>query len=269
VLIAPDIVEGDPSPAVFDLLCNRTESIYHVSYHACPPELDDMAPAGTRRLVFTSLPALPGWSRKALQGIIYWIGHRRSLYDEYPLGESAFVAELCNLIFAHLNKPDVLRCEVQYRELAKGQELPPAVFGRRARADIVIMDGDEEDASPKFIIEVKRGCAPTREINADLRRLAEIARLTRGCRTMLFIVAEARRLDRFVTPEGQSVRGPFSIPDDAGHYRVRRTFKAAHAFKARDSAQYASLLEVYPHPSLRFKLKAKPKRKRTIRLKKS
>lgn len=47
-------------------------------------------------------PKVPRWALKSLQGITYWIGHRRSLYDQYPLGESAFVAELCNLIYAHL-----------------------------------------------------------------------------------------------------------------------------------------------------------------------
>lgn len=47
-------------------------------------------------------PKTPRWARKLLQGITYWIGHRRSLYDQYPLGESAFAAEFCNLIYAQL-----------------------------------------------------------------------------------------------------------------------------------------------------------------------
>lgn len=191
---------------------------------------------------------IPIWSRKALQGITYWIGHRRCLYSNYPLGESAFIAELCNLIFAHLGKHQTLRCEMMYSELAGGAELPE-LFGRRARADIVVLNRSEATGGepvPKFIVEVKRGSAPTKEVDRDLRRLAAIARLNRECRVMLFIISEAKRLDRFVTSDGQSVSGPHKIPDDDGHFRIRRTFKAAHAFKTRDTAQYASLLEVYP-----------------------
>jgi hypothetical protein len=203
------------------------------------------------------LLALPEWSRKAMQGITFWIGHRRSLYDHYPLGESAFVAELCNLIYAHLDSDHALLCEVQYSALTASGDLPP-IFGRRARADIVVAEAPTPKGGapvPKYIIEVKRGCAPTREINLDLRRLAEIARLAPSCRTMLFVVSEAKRPGRFTTGDGQSLRGPHNIPDDPGHYRVRRTFKAAHAFKTIETAQYASVLEVYPHAVPRLKLR--------------
>jgi hypothetical protein len=204
---------------------------------------------------------VPNWSRKSLQGITYWIGHRRSLYDRYPLGESAFVAEICNLIFAHLGKDYELQCEVMYKELSDGKPLP-AIFGKRARADIVVSEKSSRgsDPVPRFVIEVKRGSAPTKEIDNDLQRLAAIARIDRGLRTMLFVVSEAKRLDRFVTSEGQSITGYHPIPDDIGHFRVRKTYKAAHAFKTRDRAQYASLLEVYPDPV------SKPKSKRRQKL---
>lgn len=208
-----------------------------------------------------SKPKVPRWARKAIQGITYWIGHRRSLYDQYPLGEAAFVAELCNLFYAHLDSTTyTLKCEVAYKELA-GEATLPTSFGRRARADIVVFKKSPKKdgaAVPKFIIEVKRGSAPTREINNDLKRLAEIARLTTDCRTMLIVVSEARRLNRFVTTEGKSVVGSHTIPDDEGHYFVRRTAKAAHAFSTIETAQYASLLEVYPHK--RPKRRAMPKK---------
>ena len=174
---------------------------------------------------------VPSWSRKALQGITYWIGHRRSLYDHYPLGESAFVAELCNLIFAHLGKDQTLRCEVMYSELADGKSLP-SIFGKRARADIVVSERSSagNDPTPKFIIEVKRGSPTKKDIDIDLQRLAAIARLNGTFRTMLFVISEAKRLGRFVNSEGQSVSGPHSIPNDRGHYGVRKYFKAGLAF---------------------------------------
>lgn len=202
-------------------------------------------------------PRIPPWARKAIQGITYWIGHRRSLYDQYPLGEAAFVAELCNLVYAHLDSTTyVLRCEVGYKELAGDTKLP-SFLGKRARADIVVFKKPptkDGTAIPKYIIEVKRGSAPAREINNDLKRLAEIARLTTDCRTMLIVVSEAKRLNRFVTRDGKSVGGSHAIPNDEGHYVVRRTAKAAHAFSTIETAQYASLLEVYPHKPPRKRL---------------
>jgi hypothetical protein len=197
----------------------------------------------------STLAKLPVWCAKAAQGITYWTGHRRCLYDDYPLGESAFVAEICNLIFAHLGKDEVLLCEVRYSELAAGGELPECIRPR-ARADIVVAEAPLQKGAeplPKFVVEVKRGSAPKREIDADLRRLVSIRRMIPDYRAFLIVVAEAKRLDRFVTSEGQSVRDTHAIPDDEGHFRVRRTFKAAHAFKSRDTAQYASILEVYPN----------------------
>jgi hypothetical protein len=38
--------------------------------------------------------------------------HRRCPYRRYPLGEAAFVAEICNLIHANLKHNRVLECEV-------------------------------------------------------------------------------------------------------------------------------------------------------------
>lgn len=192
------------------------------------------------------LEEIPTWSRKALQGITFWIGHRRALYDHYPLGESAFVAELCNLIFAHLDKDHVLECEMSYSKIA-GKAHLPSIIGPKARADIVVLRKGAKGAEPvpAFVIEVKRGSASQKEIDNDLKRLAAINSVNTSLRTMLFVVCEAKRHGRFVSAEGQSIRGLHQIPDDAGHFRVRRTFKAAHAFKTRDTAQYASLVEVF------------------------
>jgi len=46
----------------------------------------------------TSLNKRPRWTQRALQGVAYWMGHRRCLYRDYPLSEGALVAEVCNLI---------------------------------------------------------------------------------------------------------------------------------------------------------------------------
>jgi len=50
----------------------------------------------------TKFEKRPIWAIRALQGVTFWIGHRRCLYKQYPLAEGALVAELCNLFVADL-----------------------------------------------------------------------------------------------------------------------------------------------------------------------
>lgn len=217
-----------------------------------------------------TLQALEPWAKKSLQGITFWIGHRHCLYEHYPLGESVFVAELCNLIFAHLDKTKLtLRCEVLYRELAAN--LPQEVFGALGRADIVIFEkATDKSAQPKptDIIEVKRGKAGTALIHADLRRLAEIQRRTQNCRTFLFVVSESYRHPKFITPNGVSINGEHPIDGDAkAFYRVRRTFKAAHAYTNKESGQYACCIEVFDRPPAAKKLLLKRKTAKKLTIK--
>jgi hypothetical protein len=142
---------------------------------------------------------LPIWIRKSLQGLTYWIGHKRSLYSGYPLRESALVAELCALISSNLDDGMIMECEVMYSEVARGQELPQAV-SERARADLVIFERATNKFNrkvPKFIIEIKRASVPAAEIDRDLRRLASISMVLPTCRVMLFVIAESGRPKRF------------------------------------------------------------------------
>jgi hypothetical protein len=196
----------------------------------------------------SKLKKQPKWVERALQGVAYWMGHRRCLYRDYPLSEGALVAEVCNLIYANLPKDLQLLCEVQYSDFVKRDPLPKILQGK-IRADLVIAEkpapsGDKP--APKFVIEVKRASASKSQINADLFRLAVARRLCPGIRAFLFVISEAKRPKRFVHKEGHSLSGHHDIPKSRGYYRVRRTWKAAHAFKKRDRAQYACLVEVYP-----------------------
>jgi len=194
------------------------------------------------------LKKYPEWVREALQGVTYWMGHRRCLYRDYPLSEGALVAEVCNLIYANLSEGLQLRCEVQYSSLVNS-DLLPEIFQRKTRADLVVAEIPARSGAepiPKYIIEVKRASASKSQINADLSRLAVARRLRPDIRAFLFVISEAKRPKRFVHEEGHSLSGKHAIPNSDGYYRVRRTWKAAHAFKKRDRAQYACLIEVYP-----------------------
>lgn len=186
----------------------------------------------------------PDWVRKALQGVSYWMGHRRCLYRDYPLSEGALVAEICNLIYANLPDKLQLVCEVQYSSLVDADPMPKILQGR-IRADLVITERAADSEAAKFIIEVKRAASPSSQINADLCRLATACRLRPDVRAFLFVISEARRPKRFVNEDGHSITGKHRVPKCDGHYRVRRTWKAAHAFTKRERAQYACLIEVY------------------------
>lgn len=208
------------------------------------------------------LPGIPSWLERALQGLVFWIGHRRQLYSGYPLGESAFVAELCNLIYTHLPERYVLRCEVQYTELVSGNA-EASVLSAKARADIVIsekIDGKREGAIPKWVIEVKRGSAPSAQIAHDLKRLAAVKSAHGTMTTFLVIIAEASRPKSYVSEAGKSKLGWRDIEGHALKYRVRRTLKAAHAFTNPDTAQYACLLEVDFRSSPQPRRVRKPKK---------
>ena len=49
-------------------------------------------------------PSNLSWMEATLQGLAFWIGHRRAFFRHYPLPEEALVAEDCN--FLQENKPD-------------------------------------------------------------------------------------------------------------------------------------------------------------------
>ena len=44
-----------------------------------------------------TLPARQKWLEHALQALAFWIGHRHSLFNAYPLTEGALVAEACTM----------------------------------------------------------------------------------------------------------------------------------------------------------------------------
>lgn len=197
------------------------------------------------------LQPLPSWVTTALQGLAFWIGYRRALYRGYPLSEGALVSELRGLL--HSNLPDelFLKCEIAYSHLVKKRPRPEPISGR-TRADIVIANKIESKTknnklilNPKYVIEFKRSKAPTREINKDLQRLAAFKSTNSDARAFLFVLSEADRNDRFVDERGKSRLGAQNIPNSTGTFRVRRTLRAAPAYTKRDSANYASIIEVY------------------------
>lgn len=191
----------------------------------------------------------PWWLRRALLGTCFWMGHRRSLYREYPLGESAMVAELCNLLFANLPTGLKLVCEVQYSKLL---DIPDTEteFTERSRVDLCVCGplnkGEEPLPKVQCVLEVKRGSASTASVNDDLRRLLELKRVLPNVRAFLLVISEGKRPSRFVTAKSFAVRKKRAIPDADGHCYVRAVMKAVPAVKSLDNAHYACAIEVLP-----------------------
>ena len=208
------------------------------------------------------MSTLPKWLDTSLQGLPFWIGHRRSLFNNYPLPEGALVAEACNLIQAKLPPDLVLLPERLYRNLV------PQVRGNRdkenddrSRADLVIckknekLDYKEGNISDhvQYVIEVKRASQSKKYIVNDLNRLhnylincpKDINR-----RALLLLVSESRAPKRFKdmcfvdVKTGTAKLGKKKIPNGEGYYRVRRAIKASASFLIKSKAHYACIIEV-------------------------
>ena len=189
-----------------------------------------------------------------MQRLAFWIGHRHSLFNAYPLTEGALVAEACNLIQANLPPGLILLPECMYRNLVPTDTHLEGVTGQ-SRADLVLCDGAakligrEGNISPyvRFVIEVKRGCALNREINADFVRLySYLTASNNDARAFLFVISEGSANRRFVKA-GKSILGAQQIAECEGHFRVRRTVKAAASFSGKETAHYVCLIEVFRH----------------------
>lgn len=201
----------------------------------------------------STLPVRQEWLEHALQGLAFWIGHRHSLFRDYPLPEGALVAEACNLIQANLPADVLLLPECMYGNLVPNGVQIDGVT-EQSRADLVICHksaaaigrrGNVAD-HVKFVIEVKRGSATPREINADLNRLHGYlrAKANAQARAFLLVVCESKVHPRFIK-DGKSILGVHKIPEQEGHFRVRRTVKAAASFSGKKTAHYVCLIEVF------------------------
>ena len=175
------------------------------------------------------------------------MGHRNSLYRQYPLGESAMVAELCNLLFANLPPELKLLCEVQYSKLIEIQD-KVTEFTEKSRIDLCICEtfhrGQDLLENVQYVLEVKRGSATKASVNNDLRRLLEIRKSLPKVRAFLLLISEKKRPDRFVDEKSFAVRKKLLIPESDGHCYVRAVMKAVPEVKSLDKAYYACAIEV-------------------------
>lgn len=196
----------------------------------------------------------PPWLSNALQGLSYWVGHRRTIYSAWELSEGALVAELCNLCHAHLPERYRLRCEEPYSKF-----LPAGVtiegVGVKARVDLSVWERYEVTRPgqlrrsfrqrPTFAIEVKRAKSPKAQIDNDLKRLAGIAESTDGVRAILVVTSEGTRPRRFTTSKGTRLPGNHPIEGTNSVFQVIAVKKATDVYSDRDKGHYAIAIEVF------------------------
>nr|GEU29185.1 hypothetical protein [Tanacetum cinerariifolium] len=210
----------------------------------------------------------PAWLGQTLQGVSFWVGHRRSIYSAYELSEGALVAELCNLLHAHISENYRLRCEELYKKfLPKGVCWPQV--GPKARVDLSIWERFRHSDSPRFkqrilyAIEVKRARASTAEIDQDLYRLAGIVQNSDGIRAILCVISEGTRPKRFTTTQGTRKIGDVPIPNTNCVYQVIVVKKAAEIYGDRDRGHYACAIE---HCQASFAVRRMPAGQQSRRL---
>lgn len=199
--------------------------------------------------------ALPSWLSDAMQGICYWVGHRRSYYRHYSLMEGAIVAELANLIHSQIGSNDYLFCEVPYKDLnvknGSSNDL-------KTRLDLLVshepVDG-KYDSQNLIAIEVKRGTASMEAINQDIIRLANLKRVRPEIATFLMIVSENKlptqrpwiKKDEDGTLKIMANSLAMDLADQTGkvvaRYKVRRVCKALASTQPK-SGHTAILVEV-------------------------
>ena len=174
----------------------------------------------------------PSWVEPALQGLAFWLGYRKQLIRHHDLPEGALVAELSTIMYAHIGQDETLECEYPYSGLIADADL--------SRVDIALLRGDV----PHTFIEVKRGKAPARLIEDDIKKLARIKELYPEIRCYLIIGSQGKLPSRFVNREtGRAIKG-IQETSDGIRYKVTRVCKAAASFERKETAMYVCLVEV-------------------------
>jgi hypothetical protein len=185
---------------------------------------------------------LPNYVESAVQGLAFWIGHRRCIYPDYDLGEAALVAELANLMQLRLPNDQRLMCEVHHHRFLPTSYLAESL-SRSTRADLVVgayVDGRHKESSkvkPQAVIEVKRWSAEVNLlINRDLVRLCEIKLASPSVRCWLILICQGRLPARFINSNGTARRARLrdGLKKSQCFYKVRRVCMATASSLKRD-----------------------------------
>jgi hypothetical protein len=198
---------------------------------------------------------LPEWLQNSLQGITFWLGYRSAIYPNLGHTEAAIVAELHHLLHIKIGKRDKLDCEITFGRLYVNREGVPETTKPKQRVDLVVSTrgarNGENRRAVKFIIEVKKASAAHTRIQADLRRLAAIKKMSKQVRTILLVVSEGKRPTPFVGDDDRCLQGVHPIPNtgDGATFEVRESYIAIGNRNGSAFTYYACAIEVNCDPS--------------------
>lgn len=189
------------------------------------------------------------WLAVPLQGLAYWMGLRDCYFSNYWLGESAIVAELCNLLAARAPSRQGRRMVVAPEHAVaylEGKPLPKE-RGRRESVDLALgwRRKGRGGLTPQLCIDVKR--LDGASYKPDLDRLARVRASKKkkpSWRGLVIVTSQGERPDEFMDKNGRALRAVQHTKDGTS-YRVRRICKALNTRHANSKKGYwVVLLEV-------------------------
>ena len=135
-------------------------------------------------------------------------------------------------MYGHIGQHEKLACEFYYSDHIADPDL--------SRVDIAFL----RDDIPHTFIEVKRGKAAARLIEAYIIKLSRVRESNPEVRCFLIIGSQGKLPSRFVDREtGRAIKG-VQETSDGFRYKVKRVCKAAASFERKETAMYVSLVDV-------------------------
>ena len=160
---------------------------------------------------------VPEYIVNAMQGLAYWIGYKKCLYNYYPLSECAIVSEFSSLLQSGANEDEIVLCERQYCNFFTEENIPEDVDGKRVDLtvaelennhnqnevhNILAHDNKQEKGflrdKAKVVFEVKLHRSSRTLIDNDFKRLKKIKDANEAIVTYLLLVPEHEVPEEFV-----------------------------------------------------------------------
>ena len=158
---------------------------------------------------------VPEYIVNAMQGLAYWIGYKKCLYNHYSLSELAIVSEFSSLLQSGANENEIVLCERQYCNFFTEKNIPKDVNKQRIDLTVVelknikeespiILDNDNKQKigflrkKAKIVFEVKLQSSRKDLIDKDIEWLKKIKKENKSIVTYLLLVSENEIPKEFV-----------------------------------------------------------------------
>lgn len=158
---------------------------------------------------------VPDYIINAMQGLAYWIGYKKCLYNYYSLSELAIGAEFSSLLQSGANENEIVLCERQYCNFFTEGNIPNDVNKHRMDLTVaelknpkkeiaVILDDDNKQkigflrGKAKVVFEVKLQSSSKSLIKEDFKWLKKIKKANPSIITYMLLVSQDQVPEEFV-----------------------------------------------------------------------